>query len=168
MAPYGSNDAYISLYDLLWSYTTYTAFRIWYLSTVTGVTTTLSNYHNKYKKGKMTHITPQAKNGRGWWGNISSLTVVVTSKFKWKVDWNRNIISLRGCFDLFEFWPSSKWLKTTHNVTPPLLILTIREEYPHFSSISLIYFCQKISHIYLTIAPILFVWRIMLLIFMKY
>ena len=46
VAPYGSNAAYLSLYGLLWPCMTYTAFHIWNLSTVPGVTTTVSNHYN--------------------------------------------------------------------------------------------------------------------------
>ena len=46
VALYGSNAAYISLYGVLCPCTTYMAFCIWYLSTVPGVTTAISNYHN--------------------------------------------------------------------------------------------------------------------------
>ena len=42
--PYGSNDVYISLYGLLWPCTTYTAFSTCNLSTVTGVTPTLTPF----------------------------------------------------------------------------------------------------------------------------
>ena len=46
VAPYVSNVEYLYLYVLLWTCTTYMAFRLWNLSTVTGVTPTVSNYHN--------------------------------------------------------------------------------------------------------------------------
>ena len=46
MATYGSNAVYLSLNGLLWPCTTYTAFRLWNLSTFPGVIPTVSNYHN--------------------------------------------------------------------------------------------------------------------------
>ena len=46
VTPCGSNSIYLSLYSLIWPCTTYKAFSIWNLSTVPGVTPTVSNYHN--------------------------------------------------------------------------------------------------------------------------
>ena len=46
VAPYGSNSVYLSLYGLLWPCTNYMAFSLWDLSTVPGVTPTLSHCRN--------------------------------------------------------------------------------------------------------------------------
>ena len=46
VAPYVSNAIYLSLYGLLWPCTTYMTFCLWNLSTITGVTPTVSNYYN--------------------------------------------------------------------------------------------------------------------------
>ena len=53
----------------------------------------------------------QAKNGRGWWRHISSLTDVLTSQILMIGELKPEYYTRKRIFLIFNFWPSYKWRK---------------------------------------------------------
>ena len=75
-----------------------------------------------YKRGKTTHIMSQAKNGRGSWRNISSLTDVLILPILMAGGLKPEYYICKRIFFNFNFWPSSKQLKNDPYRLPPFLL----------------------------------------------